>query len=300
MNSCNARPGKVRFQPLGTPGRHGCPGPSPGCTKSDAGAQSVPALYRPAADYKPCDHHRWSNKESCRNPRKSPGRGVSRFRPSSTCRDSSRVISKTPVYISAMTTVVDSVSRHGIRKRPTVRTTISSASRTGSGSRRQSRRNMPPPAKSCAPTNCTPCAKTACPNISECWTKRHATMMIMGDTCTRACAFCNKKTRLQAALDAEEPANVARAVKTLGLMHVVITSVDHRNDLDDGGAQRFAKVIHAMHSESPGTSVEVLTPDSLHQGRRHQNRDDGPAGSLQAQSGNRATALPQHPPGRAI
>jgi lipoic acid synthetase len=87
-------------------------------------------------------------------------------------------------------------------------------------------------------------------------------MMIMGDTCTRACAFCNVKTGLPAPLDIEEPANVARAVKALGLAHVVITSVD-RDDLADGGADHFAKVITAIHTESPGTSVEVLTPDFL-------------------------------------
>src|ERR1700750_780135 len=104
----------------------------------------------------------------------------------------------------------------------------------------------------------TVCEEAACPNIGECWTKRHATMMIMGDTCTRACAFCNVKTGLPSALDAEEPANVARAVKTLGLMHVVITSVD-RDDLGDGGAQHFADVINAVHRESPGTSGEGLT-----------------------------------------
>jgi lipoic acid synthetase len=108
----------------------------------------------------------------------------------------------------------------------------------------------------------TVCEEAACPNIGECWTKRHATMMIMGDTCTRACAFCNVKTGLPAPLDAEEPANVARAVKTLGLTHVVITSVD-RDDLADGGADHFAQVINAIHLESPGTSVEVLTPDFL-------------------------------------
>ncbi|HEX4272376.1 MAG TPA: lipoyl synthase [Rhizomicrobium sp.] len=108
----------------------------------------------------------------------------------------------------------------------------------------------------------TVCEEAACPNIGECWTKRHATMMIMGDTCTRACAFCNVKTGLPSALNAEEPANVARAVKTLGLAHVVITSVD-RDDLDDGGADHFAQVIRAIHAESPGTSVEVLTPDFL-------------------------------------
>lgn len=108
----------------------------------------------------------------------------------------------------------------------------------------------------------TVCEEAACPNIGECWTKRHATMMIMGDTCTRACAFCNVKTGLPAPLDADEPANVANGVKTLGLAHVVITSVD-RDDLADGGADHFAKVINAIHATSPGTSVEVLTPDFL-------------------------------------
>src|SRR5499427_9300975 len=108
----------------------------------------------------------------------------------------------------------------------------------------------------------TVCEEAGCPNIGECWDKKHATFMIMGDTCTRACAFCNVKTGLPGALDAEEPANVARAVKTLGLSHVVITSVD-RDDLADGGAEHFAKVIEAIHGESPGTSVEVLTPDFL-------------------------------------
>ena len=108
----------------------------------------------------------------------------------------------------------------------------------------------------------TVCEEAACPNIGECWTKAHATMMIMGDTCTRACAFCNVKTGLPGPLDAAEPGNVAAAVKKLGLKHVVITSVD-RDDLADGGAEHFARVIRAIHAESPGTSVEVLTPDFL-------------------------------------
>ncbi|HEU4549491.1 MAG TPA: lipoyl synthase [Rhizomicrobium sp.] len=108
----------------------------------------------------------------------------------------------------------------------------------------------------------TVCEEAACPNIGECWTKRHATLMIMGDTCTRACAFCNVKTGLPAPLDAQEPDHVAAAVRRLGLAHVVITSVD-RDDLDDGGADHFARVINAVHAESPTTSVEVLTPDFL-------------------------------------
>ena len=108
----------------------------------------------------------------------------------------------------------------------------------------------------------TVCEEAACPNIGECWSKAHATMMIMGDTCTRACAFCNVKTGLPGPLDAAEPGNVAAAVSKLGLKHVVITSVD-RDDLADGGADHFARVIRAVHATSPGTSVEVLTPDFL-------------------------------------
>ena len=108
----------------------------------------------------------------------------------------------------------------------------------------------------------TVCEEAGCPNIGECWTHRHATMMIMGDTCTRACAFCNVKTGLPNALDADEPANVAKAVAKLGLKHVVITSVD-RDDLADGGAEHFAQVINAIRAQSPGTTIEVLTPDFL-------------------------------------
>jgi len=108
----------------------------------------------------------------------------------------------------------------------------------------------------------TVCEEAGCPNIGECWTHRHATMMIMGDTCTRACTFCNVKTGLPNALDADEPANVAKAVAKLGLKHVVITSVD-RDDLADGGAEHFAQVINAIRAQSPGTTIEVLTPDFL-------------------------------------
>ncbi len=108
----------------------------------------------------------------------------------------------------------------------------------------------------------TVCEEASCPNIGECWSHSHATMMIMGDTCTRACAFCNVKTGLPAALDAGEPERVAQAVALLGLRHVVITSVD-RDDLSDGGAGHFARVIEAIRHTSPGTTVEVLTPDFL-------------------------------------
>jgi lipoic acid synthetase len=108
----------------------------------------------------------------------------------------------------------------------------------------------------------TVCEEAGCPNIGECWEKKHATMMIMGDTCTRACAFCNVRTGIPAALDPNEPANVGEAVRMLGLAHVVITSVD-RDDLSDGGAQHFADVIRATNKASPQTTIEVLTPDFL-------------------------------------
>src|SRR5215472_9147033 len=108
----------------------------------------------------------------------------------------------------------------------------------------------------------TVCEEAGYPNIGECWDKKHATFMIMGDTCTRACAFCNVKTGLPGALDADEPLHVGQAVAKLGLKHVVITSVD-RDDLADGGATHFAQTIAAIRAESPGTTVEVLTPDFL-------------------------------------
>ena len=108
----------------------------------------------------------------------------------------------------------------------------------------------------------TVCEEAGCPNIGECWSKKHATMMIMGDTCTRACAFCNVRTGKPEALDQSEPENVAKAVSKLDLNHVVITSVD-RDDLDDGGAQHIADTILAIRAASPRTTIEVLTPDFL-------------------------------------
>ncbi|MBO0712313.1 MAG: lipoyl synthase [Acetobacteraceae bacterium] len=108
----------------------------------------------------------------------------------------------------------------------------------------------------------TVCEEAACPNIGECWSQRHATMMIMGDTCTRACSFCNVRTGQPAALEADEPARVADAVARLGLGHIVITSVD-RDDLPDGGAGHFAAVIEAVRRAAPATTIEVLTPDFL-------------------------------------
>ena len=108
----------------------------------------------------------------------------------------------------------------------------------------------------------TVCEEAACPNIGECWSQRHATMMIMGEICTRACAFCNVSTGLPAALDADEPRRVAEAVAELGLRHVVITSVD-RDDVADGGAAHFAAVIAAVRLAAPETTIEILTPDFL-------------------------------------
>ncbi|MEM1371077.1 MAG: lipoyl synthase [Pseudomonadota bacterium] len=108
----------------------------------------------------------------------------------------------------------------------------------------------------------TVCQEAGCPNLGECWSKRHATMMIMGDTCTRACAFCNVRTGKPNALEADEPQRVAEAVARLGLNHVVITSVD-RDDLSDCGAEHFAQTIRAIRSASPTTTIEILTPDFL-------------------------------------
>jgi len=108
----------------------------------------------------------------------------------------------------------------------------------------------------------TVCEEAGCPNIGECWEKKHATFMIMGDTCTRACAFCNVRTGLPEALEAGEPERVAEAVALLGLSHVVVTSVD-RDDLADGGAEHFARTIRAIRIAAPATTIEVLTPDFL-------------------------------------
>ena len=106
----------------------------------------------------------------------------------------------------------------------------------------------------------TVCEEAACPNIGECWTKKHATVMILGDTCTRACAFCNVKTGMPRAVDLSEPQHVADAAAELGLEHIVVTSVD-RDDLPDGGASQFVKVIEALRRTTPATTIEILTPD---------------------------------------
>ena len=111
----------------------------------------------------------------------------------------------------------------------------------------------------------TVCQEANCPNITECWSKRHATFMIMGDTCTRACAFCDVKTGVPGKLDQLEPVKIAEAVKKLNLKHVVITSVD-RDDLDDGGSKHFFEVINQTRKSNPNTTIEVLTPDFLRKG----------------------------------
>jgi lipoic acid synthetase len=108
----------------------------------------------------------------------------------------------------------------------------------------------------------TVCEEAGCPNIGECWEKKHATFMIMGDTCTRACAFCNVKTGMPGALDPSEPVYVGEAIAKLGLAHIVVTSVD-RDDLVDGGAAHIAQTIRAIRSRCPTTTIEVLTPDFL-------------------------------------
>lgn len=108
----------------------------------------------------------------------------------------------------------------------------------------------------------TVCEEAACPNIGECWSKKHATVMILGSTCTRACAFCNIKTGIPDLLDPHEPENLAKASEKLGLKHIVITSVD-RDDLDDGGANHFAECIRNLRKTTPDTTIEVLTPDFL-------------------------------------
>ena len=114
----------------------------------------------------------------------------------------------------------------------------------------------------------TVCQEANCPNITECWSKKHATFMIMGDTCTRACAFCDVKTGKPSDLDIFEPVKISTAVKNLDLKHVVITSVD-RDDLSDGGSEHFYKVVEAIREKNPTTSIEVLTPDFLRKGEAY-------------------------------
>ena len=114
----------------------------------------------------------------------------------------------------------------------------------------------------------TVCQEANCPNITECWSKKHATFMIMGDTCTRACAFCDVKTGKPEKLDQFEPIKIANAVKKLNLRHVVITSVD-RDDLPDGGSTHFKEVVEITRKKNPNTTIEVLTPDFLRKGESY-------------------------------
>ena len=122
----------------------------------------------------------------------------------------------------------------------------------------------------------TVCEEAACPNIGECWTKKHATVMILGDTCTRACAFCNVKTGMPRAVDPLEPEHVAIAAAELGLEHIVVTSVD-RDDLPDGGASQFVKVIEALRKRTPATTIEILTPDFRNKREARSRRSSRPA-----------------------
>ena len=140
----------------------------------------------------------------------------------------------------------------------------------------------------------TVCEEAACPNIGECWSQRHATMMIMGDTCTRACGFCNVRTGLPDALDADEPARVADAVARLGLKHVVITSVD-RDDLADGGAAHFAAVIRAIRAAAPGHHDRGADPRLPAQAGRGRDGGRRAARRVQPQPGDGAAAVSLHP-----
>ena len=145
----------------------------------------------------------------------------------------------------------------------------------------------------------TVCEEAGCPNIGECWSKKHATFMILGDTCTRACAFCNVKTGLPGAVDPDEPERVADAVAKMGLHHVVVTSVD-RDDLADGGAGHFAAVIRAIRARSPGHDDRGADAGFPAQGGRAGDGGRGAARRLQPQSRDRAVALPHGAAGRAL
>ena len=154
--------------------------------------------------------------------------------------------------------------------------------------------------RSCATNGLhTVCEEAGCPNIGECWEKKHATFMIMGDTCTRACAFCNVKTGMPGALDAAEPAHVAEATAKLGLAHVVVTSVD-RDDLDDGGAAHFAAVIGAIRARCPTDDDRGADAGFFAQGGRGGKSGRGAARCLQPQSRNRAVKLPDGAARRAL
>jgi lipoic acid synthetase len=152
-------------------------------------------------------------------------------------------------YLSAMNDLADAPRPERQRKPDWIR--VKAPTSKGYGETRQLMRDL---------KLHTVCEEAACPNIGECWTKKHATVMILGDICTRACAFCNVKTGMPRAVDPLEPEHVAAAAAKMGLEHIVITSVD-RDDLPDGGAGQFVKVINALRRETPDTTIEILTPD---------------------------------------
>ncbi len=145
----------------------------------------------------------------------------------------------------------------------------------------------------------TVCEEAACPNIGECWKEKHATMMILGAVCTRACTFCNVATGRPDLVDPHEPGRVGEAVAALGLAHIVVTSVD-RDDLDDGGAGHFARTITAIRAAAPQTTIEVLVPDFLRKDGAIEAVDRGPARHPQPQSRNRAAALCRGAAGGAL
>ena len=145
----------------------------------------------------------------------------------------------------------------------------------------------------------TVCEEAACPNIGECWAQKHATVMILGDTCTRACAFCNVKTGAPLAVDPHEPAHLAEVVATMGLAHVVITSVD-RDDLPDGGAFQFVRCIEAIRAVQPGHDDRDPDPRLPAQAGRGRGDRRGAARRLQPQSRDRAAPLPHRPARRAL
>ena len=145
----------------------------------------------------------------------------------------------------------------------------------------------------------TVCEEAACPNIGECWAKGHATVMILGSVCTRACAFCNVATGRPDQLDPHEPDELAQAVSALDLDHVVITSVD-RDDLDDGGAFQFVRCIQRLRETAPETTIEVLTPDFRNKTGRHRGGDGREARRLQPQSGDGAAPLHRGPARRSL
>ena len=202
-----------------------------------------------------------------------------------------------------MVTVLDTLAtaaRRAIRKRRTGPTRKCCASRTGSASGRRCRAAMQETREIVKSHNLvTVCEEAGCPNIGECWDKKHATFMIMGEICTRACAFCNVATGMPGRARSDEPENVGKAVAKMGLSHVVITSVD-RDDLDDGGAEHFADVIRAIRAVNAGHDDRDPDAGFPAQGRRAGDRRGGQARRVQPQSRDRAVELSDGAAGRAL